>query len=216
MLNGQLDTNTISILTLIENNFDFGLDIYTIFDETYRPILNNAILDYYMVHEIGWINTAIFKHFLNSRMDLIMRNKYNALYKAKAKEFNPMYTLDVYDDYTHSVENINTGEINSLSTANNTGNSTDTTTSTSDTNTDNTASALSLHSNYPSENMATGDVENNLYIDSGQKQTNNATNTENSTDNSTTENETTNASTSNGKTTNSGNTTTTETIVDNL
>jgi hypothetical protein len=210
MINGQLDNYTISVYTLIENNFDFGLKDYPIFDENYRAVLNKAILDTYMMHEIGWINTAVFKHFLNTRMDLIMRNKYNALYTAKAKEFNPLYTLDVYDEYSHSVENVNTGEINSQSTANSTGNSTDTTTGTSENNSENDASALSLHSNYPSENMANGDVESNLYIDSGQKQTNKTTNTENSSDNSTTESETTNATTSNGKTTNNGNTKTTE------
>jgi hypothetical protein len=210
MINGQLDNYTISVYTLKENNFDFGLKDYTIFDETYRDILNNAILNNYMFHEIGYSNVNQFKFKLNARMDLIMRNKYNALYTAKAKEFNPLYTLDVYDEYTHTVENTNTGEINSQLTANNTGNTTDTTTGTSETNSDNDASALSLHSNYPSENMVNGDLESNVYVDSGQKQTNKTTNSENTSDNSTTESEITNTSTSNGKTTNSGNTTTTE------
>lgn len=210
MINGQLDNYTISVYTLIENNFDFGLKDYPIFDENYREILNNAILDTYIMHEIGWINPNIFKHFLNTRMALIMRNKYNAMYSAKAKEFNPLYTLDTYEEYSHTIENTNTGEINSELTANNTGNSTDTTSSSSETNSDNNASALSLHSNYPSENMANDDVESNVYIDSGQKQTNTTTNTENTDDNSTTESTTTNDSTSNGKTTNTGNTNTTE------
>lgn len=201
MINGQLDNYTISVYTLIENGFDFGLKDYPIFDENYRPILNKAILDSYMMHEIGWINPAVFKHFLNTRMDLIMRNKYNALYKAKSIEFNPLYNVDMHETFTRKVDNKNNAENISQLTANSTGNSTDTTTSTSESNSDNNASALSLHSNYPSENMANGDVESNLYIDSGQKQTNTTNNTENSEDNSTTESETSNISNSNGKTT---------------
>ena len=39
---------TVSVAELIENNFDFGLEDYEIFDEGYRTILNKKILDYYM------------------------------------------------------------------------------------------------------------------------------------------------------------------------
>ena len=99
MINGQLDNYTISVYTLIENGFDFGLKDYPIFDENYRPILNKAILDSYMMHEIGWINPAVFKHFLNTRMDLIMRNKYNELYKAKSIEFNPLYNVEMHEKF---------------------------------------------------------------------------------------------------------------------
>ena len=199
MLNGQLDNYTISVYTLIENNFDFGLKDYPIFDENYREVLNNAILNYYMMHEIGWINPAVFKHFLNTRMDLIMRNKYNALYKAKSIEFNPLYNVEMHETFTRKVENKNNAENNSQLTANSTGNSTDTTTSSSENNSNNNASALSLSSQYPSEQMIDGDWENGVYVSGGQRQTNKTTNSENSEDNSTTESESTNISTSNGK-----------------
>ena len=38
---------TITIKTLIDNNFDFGLQDYPLFNESYREILNNNILNYY-------------------------------------------------------------------------------------------------------------------------------------------------------------------------
>ena len=201
MINGQLDIYTISVYTLIENNFDFGLNDYPIFDESYREVLNKSILDFYMMHEIGWINPAVFRHFLRLKMDLIMRNKYNALYEAKAIKFNPLFNVEMHETFTRTVDNENNTENNSLATSNSTGNSTDTINSTSDSTTDGSASALSLHSNYPSENMANGDVESNLYIDSGQKQTNSNSNTENSEDTSTTESTASNLTTNNGKAT---------------
>lgn len=209
MINGQLDNYTISVYTLIENNFDFGLNDYPIFDETYRDTLNNAILNFYMFHEIGWINPSVFKHFLKTRMDLIMRNKYNKLYEQKLIEFNPLYNVDSTETFTRNSTNSNNSENTSLNTINSTNNTTndgtDTTTSTSDTTSDNTADALMLHSNYPSEDMANGGIEDNVYIDSGQKQTNTTNNTENTSDESTTESHSTsenvNSTTNNGSVT---------------
>lgn len=211
MLNEELDVVTFSIFTLKENNFDFGLQDYKIFDEAYRPILNKAILDYYLLHEIGWSNPQIFKHYLNQRLDLIMRNKYNALYEAKAKEFNPLYTLDVYDEYSHTVNNSNSGEINSTnSNTNNTNGSTDTTnhsTSNSETSND----TLALASSYPSENMANNDLTSNVYLTGGQKNTATNNSEDTSQDTSNTEMSTTSTNNGTGTTTNTGNATTNET-----
>lgn len=73
---------TVTIKTLQENNFDFGLKDYHIFDESYRSTLNQNILNYYFESEIGVETPALFKKLLNDRMKLIM-NKYNVLYKAQ-------------------------------------------------------------------------------------------------------------------------------------
>ena len=73
---------TITIKTLQENNFDFGLNNYPIYDEEYRSTLNNNILNYYYESEIGVETPALFKKLLNDRMQLIM-NKYNVMYKAQ-------------------------------------------------------------------------------------------------------------------------------------
>lgn len=73
---------TITIKTLLDNKFDLGLKDYPIFDEDYRNTLNQEIIDYYFMSEIGFETPALFKRMLNSRMQLIM-NKYNLMYKAQ-------------------------------------------------------------------------------------------------------------------------------------
>ena len=73
---------TVTILSLQKNNFDFGLDSYPIFDETYRETLNNNILNYYLESEIGVETAELFKRLLNDRMALIMP-KYNKMYLAE-------------------------------------------------------------------------------------------------------------------------------------
>lgn len=70
---------TITIKTLIDNNFNFGLTSYPIFDESYRNTLNKNILNYYYESEIGVETAALFKKLLNARMQLIMP-KYNKMY----------------------------------------------------------------------------------------------------------------------------------------
>lgn len=172
-MNSEISTYTISIFELQEFNFDFGLDKYTIFDETYRPILNKAILDYYMFREIGFVNPVVFQYKLNARMDLLMRNKYNALYKAKMIEFNPLWNVEMHETFTHDVTNngtnSNNGEINY-----NTNGTNDTTSiqgndiNTTD-NTTTTANALSLTSQFPSEEMTENDLTSNLFIDNANK-----------------------------------------------
>lgn len=73
---------TITIKTLIDNGFEFGLNNYPIFDEGYRSTLNANILNYYYESEIGVETPALFKKLLNDRMQLIMK-KYNILYTAQ-------------------------------------------------------------------------------------------------------------------------------------
>ena len=45
---------TITIKTLIDNNFDFQMTSYPIFDEQYRNTLNTKILNHYYENEIGF------------------------------------------------------------------------------------------------------------------------------------------------------------------
>lgn len=74
---------TVTVKSLIDNNFDFGLTSYPIFDEAYRNTLNSNILNYYYEEEIGLETAALFKKYLNARMQLIMP-KYNMMYEAQA------------------------------------------------------------------------------------------------------------------------------------
>ena len=73
---------TITIKTLIDNNFDFQMTSYPIFDENYRNTLNHNILYHYYENEIGFETAPLFRLYLNQRLNEIMP-KYNALYQAQ-------------------------------------------------------------------------------------------------------------------------------------
>lgn len=174
-MNSEIDSYTISIFSLKEYNFDFGLNDYPIFKEEYRATLNNAILEFYMFREIGYTNPAVFRQRLRNRMDIIMRNKYNSLYSAKLKEFNPLYTMELYEDYTHSISNtgttVNNGEVNynTNSTINAINNQNSIVNSEEDT--ENNSNGLGLSSQFPSEEMTEDDLTSNLFVDNANKQT---------------------------------------------
>ena len=117
---------TTTILTLQRNNFDFGLDSYPIFDETYRNTLNNNILNYYLESEIGVETAELFKRLLNDRMALIMP-KYNKMYLAQEKLLEDgilgnvalTETLQRETDSTSNQQDSGTGTQTGTSTANN-------------------------------------------------------------------------------------------------
>ena len=75
---------TTTIKVLKDNNFNFGLDSYPIFDENYRETLNNNILNHYLMNEIGFETAELFKFYLNQKMNEIMPY-YNELYKVQKK-----------------------------------------------------------------------------------------------------------------------------------
>ena len=75
---------TIKIKSLLDNNFDFGLQNYPIFNESYRNILNNNILNHYYENEIGFETANLFKFYLNQKLNEIMPY-YNELYKVQKK-----------------------------------------------------------------------------------------------------------------------------------
>ena len=51
---------TITIKTLIDNNFDFQMNNYHIFDENYRKTLNDNILHHSYENEIGLETAPLF------------------------------------------------------------------------------------------------------------------------------------------------------------
>ena len=85
---------TVQLKTLIENHFDIGLKNYPIFDENYRKILNEKIINHYLFNEIGMETAELFKFYLNTTMREIMPY-YNQLYKSELLEFNPLYDADL-------------------------------------------------------------------------------------------------------------------------
>lgn len=70
---------TLTIKDLIDNNFDFQMTAYPIFDEEYRDTLNNKILGHYYMDEIGLETPALFRFYLNQTLSEIMPY-YNTLY----------------------------------------------------------------------------------------------------------------------------------------
>lgn len=80
---------TTTIKVLIDNGFDFQLNEYPMFDEEHRDILNKKILDEYYMSEIGFETAALFRHYLKSKMNLIMP-KYNMLYAEQAAAISNM------------------------------------------------------------------------------------------------------------------------------
>lgn len=73
---------TITIKNLIDNNFDFKMTSYPIFDEEYRETLNNNILFHYYENEIGFETAPLFRFYLNQKLNEIMPY-YNNLYNAQ-------------------------------------------------------------------------------------------------------------------------------------
>lgn len=75
---------TITIKALMDNHFDFQLNEYPIFDESYRDTLNQNILNHYYMNEIGFETAPLFRFYLKQKLNEIMPY-YNVLYE-KQKE----------------------------------------------------------------------------------------------------------------------------------
>lgn len=113
---------TTTIRHLKDNGFDFGLRDYPIFDEEYRTTLNDEILDYYLMYEIGFETPSLFKHYLNVKMKLVMK-KYNPLYEIQ-KDLILKYPLSNVDlTETMDKDTTKTDNTSSNGTVNGTSNS---------------------------------------------------------------------------------------------
>ena len=85
---------TVELGSLVENGFDLGLDTYPIFDENYRTPLNAKIVEHFYFREIGQETPALFRRFLNRKMNEIMPF-YNQLYKSALLDFDPFNNYDM-------------------------------------------------------------------------------------------------------------------------
>ena len=91
---------TTTIKTLIDHNFNFGLDTYPIFDEDYREILNNKILNHYYFNEIGQETAEVFKFMINQKMIELMPY-YNTLYDLQKDILeSPLKNVDLKETFT--------------------------------------------------------------------------------------------------------------------
>ena len=110
---------TITIKTLIDNNFDFQMTNYPIFDENYRETLNNNILHHYYENEIGFETAPLFRFYLNQKLNEIMPY-YNELYKVQKKIIDENLLLNNVN-LTERLTGSNTTETSSTSQSSNKG-----------------------------------------------------------------------------------------------
>lgn len=220
--------------------FDFDFPVY---DPAYKTVLETKILKHYYTREIGFETVALWKHWLDMRLNEIMPY-YNQLYESCTHEFNPFYDVDFtttgnrngkYDE-THgdngTSSNVRTDNLHeetqndSLRTDNLSEATTDTNTRTdnlkedtssttkTDTNatrTDNLAhedtdtsqnTHYDLYSDTP-QGALTG-VDNENYLTSARKVTDNGTDKNNGTNTGTVQNEGSQTVTGSGSTANTG------------
>ena len=110
---------TITIKTLIDNNFDFQMTNYPIFDENYRETLNNNILHHYYENEIGFETAPLFRFYLNQKLNEIMPY-YNELYKVQKKLIDEKLLLNNVN-ITEQLQGSNTTQTSSVSQSTNKG-----------------------------------------------------------------------------------------------
>lgn len=104
---------TITIKNLMDNDFDFGLQNYPIWNESYRNILNQKILNHYYENEIGFETANLFKFYLNNKMAEIMPY-YNKIYDAQEHALsNILGNIDLYEESNR----LNNNEVNTNSTS---------------------------------------------------------------------------------------------------
>lgn len=110
---------TTTIKTLIDNNFDFKMTSYPIFDENYRETLNQKILYHYYENEIGFETAPLFRFYLNQKLNEIMPY-YNELYKVQKKLIDDKLLLNNVN-LTEELKGKNTTQTSSTSQSTNKG-----------------------------------------------------------------------------------------------
>lgn len=107
---------TITIKTLIDNNFDFQMTQYPLFDENYRNTLNHNILYHYYENEIGFETAPLFRLYLNQKLNEIMPY-YNTLYTTQKQIIDNNLLLNNVN-LTENFEHTNTTTTSSESKSN--------------------------------------------------------------------------------------------------
>lgn len=114
---------TITIKTLIDNNFDFKMTDYPIFDENYRNVLNQKILNHYYENEIGFETAPLFRFYLNNKLNEIMPY-YNILYEKQLQLLNNIdKNVNLVEDFKGNNTNNSNTNTESESTSNSNGTS---------------------------------------------------------------------------------------------
>lgn len=98
-----MPTFTRKLSDIVLNGFDLGLTQleYPIFDENYRPKLNDKIIKHYWNYEIGQETESMFHFMLNRKMNEIMPI-YNQLYLSTKITFDPMQSVNYTDLFNNT------------------------------------------------------------------------------------------------------------------
>lgn len=109
---------TTQIRSIVEANhplFDFD---YPIFDKNYRSVLEQKIIDHYYFREIGFETVEQFKHFLKSKLNVIMPY-YNQLYETEGLVTKENYNVNLDNKITrkNNVKHEAQGDSNASSKA---------------------------------------------------------------------------------------------------
>lgn len=197
---------TTELRRLIECGFDIGLNDYPIFDEDYRPILNQKIIDHYYMCEIGAETAGLFRHYLHTKMQEIMPY-YNRLYLSQELEFNPLRDFDETTEETRK----RTGKVDTAGEAHDVTTTTGATqgTASNSTTTSASSSGLSVSSDTPQGMLATADITNNQYASAAQKD-------EDSSSGSSTGSSTTGTQYNDNKSGDAASSSTTDTLIDDI
>lgn len=110
---------TTTIKTLIDNNFDFKMTSYPIFDENYRETLNQKILYHYYENEIGFETASLFRFYLNNKLNEIMPY-YNELYNKQIKLLDKLdKNVDLTETFKRDSKTNTTSKSNSKNSGKN-------------------------------------------------------------------------------------------------
>lgn len=111
---------TTELRYIIESGYKLNaLSSYPIFDENYRPVLNQYILNHFWMREIGFETVGEFDLYLGNTLNEIMPY-YNGMFKMAMSEIDPLTnykykeTLDKFDVGTTSSNSNTNGNSKSV------------------------------------------------------------------------------------------------------
>jgi len=142
---------TTQLRSIVESGtpvFDFD---YPIFDESYRKVLEQKIIDTYYFREIGLETVGQFKHFLKSKLNNIMPY-YNEQYLALEvfKTYDPYVNKDITVSQKRTNSQESTGKANSTSKSDSTNTS------------ESTSNGREIYSDTPQGKLSNLDYATNL------------------------------------------------------
>lgn len=144
-----MSTYTVELGKILETEIELFDFEYPIFDESYRPVLEDKIKNHFYFREIGFETFGRFKFYLKKELQLIMPH-YNKMYKATNLEQRILDNYEVVESYDRT-------------TANNSNNTTATDSDNTRKFSDTPQGATNLSTNYLTDLTETTDTANTVF-----------------------------------------------------